>query len=320
MLRLASATMMRAIRAVSVERGPRPAAVRDAGVRRQRPAVRRRHRRRTRHRTHHHPAIARRIQRLRPTGGRCRTPWPPEHPRPAGRRRSRAHRRNRRRPDRSGHATTAGRRIWPERQIFQRAASARYAGQSSEIEVALPAGTITPALIAAAFAEEHEKTYGFRAPNQEPVELIGLSVMARGLPEQPRLPARIPPFAQRVPATRRAWFPAQGWVGHAGHRPRRTDRDDPPGPLIIQGIRRDLPGSEWHDRPRRRPSATSGWRRVSAWSAYLRPAADPSTRVEVGVDAAGDFAADAGGCLQVGQSGHLHPTRRPEMIEQRPLT
>jgi N-methylhydantoinase A len=98
------------------------------------------------------------------------------------------------------------------RQVFQRAAAARYVGQSSEIEVALPEGVVTPAMIATAFAEEHERTYGFRAPAGEPVELIGLSVMARGLPEQPRLPERIPPFAQAVPASRRAWFPGEGWV------------------------------------------------------------------------------------------------------------
>ncbi len=101
----------------------------------------------------------------------------------------------------------------PRRQSFQRAASARYAGQSSEIEVALPDKAVTPATIAALFADEHEKTYGFRAPEGEPVELIGLSVMARGLPEQPRLPNRVPPFAQPVPANRRAWFPNEGWVG-----------------------------------------------------------------------------------------------------------
>jgi N-methylhydantoinase A len=100
----------------------------------------------------------------------------------------------------------------PERQIFQRAAFVRYVGQSSEIEVALPDGAITPALIAALFGDEHEKTYGFRAPVGELVELIGLSVMARGLPEQPRLPGRIPPFAQSVPASRRAWFPGEGWI------------------------------------------------------------------------------------------------------------
>jgi N-methylhydantoinase A len=100
----------------------------------------------------------------------------------------------------------------PERQVFQRAAAARYVGQSSEIEVALPDGVITPGAIAALFGDEHERTYGFRAPAGEAVELMGLSVMARGLPEQPRLPGRIPPFSQDVPAARLAWFPGEGWV------------------------------------------------------------------------------------------------------------
>jgi N-methylhydantoinase A len=99
-----------------------------------------------------------------------------------------------------------------ERQRFQRAAFARYVGQSSEIEVGLPDGTITPAIIASLFAQEHEWTYGFRAPDTEAVELMALSVMARGLPEQPRLPGRIPPFRQAVPTSRRAWFPDLGWV------------------------------------------------------------------------------------------------------------
>jgi N-methylhydantoinase A len=121
----------------------------------------------------------------------------------------------------------------PGRQVFARAAFARYVGQSSEIEVALPEGEVSPGGIAALFADEHERTYGFRAPADEPVELIGLSVMARGLPEQPRLPGRIPPFAQAVPAVRRAWFAGEGWVetpvvdraGLAGVRA---------GPLLVQ--------------------------------------------------------------------------------------
>jgi N-methylhydantoinase A len=119
------------------------------------------------------------------------------------------------------------------RQVFQRAASARYDGQSSEIEVALPDGPITPALIASLFAEEHEKTYGFRAPEGEAVELIGLSVMARGLPEQPRLPGRIPPFAQAVPTSRRAWFPGDGWVD-TPVTDRAGLRGTVAGPLIVQ--------------------------------------------------------------------------------------
>jgi N-methylhydantoinase A len=121
----------------------------------------------------------------------------------------------------------------PARQVFQRAASVRYAGQSSEIEVGLPDGAVTPETIAELFADEHEKTYGFRAPAGEAVELIGLSVMARGLPEQPRLPTRIRPFAQAVPAARRAWFAGEGWVDT-----KVTDRagltGSVRGPLIVQ--------------------------------------------------------------------------------------
>jgi N-methylhydantoinase A len=119
------------------------------------------------------------------------------------------------------------------RHSFQRAAFARYAGQSSEIEVPLPDGFITPETIAARFADEHERTYGFRAPDGEPVELIGLSVMARGLPERPRLPARIPPFAQMVPASRRAWFPGEGWV-ETPVMDRAGLSGSVAGPLIVQ--------------------------------------------------------------------------------------
>ena len=53
--------------------------------------------------------------------------------------------------------------------------------------------------IAELFAEEHERNYGFRAPPEEPVELIGLSVIARGLPDRPRLPAPFRPLPARFP-------------------------------------------------------------------------------------------------------------------------
>jgi N-methylhydantoinase A len=98
------------------------------------------------------------------------------------------------------------------RQSFRRAAQARYLGQSSEIEVPLPDGDISPTEIATLFGDQHERIYGFRAPPEEVVELIGLSTMARGLPERPRLPDRIPPLAAEVPPMRRAWFPGDGWI------------------------------------------------------------------------------------------------------------
>jgi N-methylhydantoinase A len=133
----------------------------------------------------------------------------------------------------AGTQRLAGDGFAADRQTFQRSAYARYAGQSSEIEIALPDGDITPGLIGSLFAAEHEKTYGFRAPDNEPVELISLSVMARGLPDRPRLPGRIPPFAQDVPANRLAWFPHTGWIETPV-----TDRarlsGTVAGPLIVQ--------------------------------------------------------------------------------------
>ena len=100
----------------------------------------------------------------------------------------------------------------PNRQTFTRSAQARYLGQSSEIEVPLPDGPVTPGQIAALFGAQHERTYGFRAPPEEPVELIGLTTMARGLPERPRLPERITPLAATVPPKRLAWFAGDGWI------------------------------------------------------------------------------------------------------------
>ena len=99
----------------------------------------------------------------------------------------------------------------PERQQFRLAAQARYVGQSSEIEVRLPDAGFPPHF-AELFGEEHERNYGFRAPPDEPVELIGLSVIARGMPERPRLPDAIPPASiagSRQPAR---LVSRDGWV------------------------------------------------------------------------------------------------------------
>jgi N-methylhydantoinase A len=102
----------------------------------------------------------------------------------------------------------------PDRRSVRYAALARYVGQSSEIEVPLPVAPaeVLVAELPARFGAEHERVYGFRAPPQEPVELTGLSVIARGMPDKPRLPPRIPPVSGNVPVSRRAWFGAAGWV------------------------------------------------------------------------------------------------------------
>ncbi len=124
----------------------------------------------------------------------------------------------------------------PTRHVFRRAAMARYVGQSSEIAVALPSGSAADILrdLPGLFAAEHERTYGFRAPDKEPVELVALSVVARGLPERPRLPDTVPPARCEGPTTRRAWFAGSGWVktpvmdrAHIADQARS-------GPLIVQ--------------------------------------------------------------------------------------
>lgn len=211
MLRLASATMMRAIRAVSVERGrdPRQFALLAFGG--------------------NGPLFAAEIAREL---GIARVIVPPlpgvfsafgllvadaEH---HGVRSVRA-RLDSVDPDRittalaeleaSGAAQLSHDGFPPTRQAVRRSALARYVGQSSEIEVPLT-GAVSPAAISEAFGAEHEKTYGFRAPPSEPVELMGLSVITRGLPEKPRLPERIAPAASVGPRSRRAWFSQGGWA------------------------------------------------------------------------------------------------------------
>jgi N-methylhydantoinase A len=123
----------------------------------------------------------------------------------------------------------------PARQFFSRSVLARYAGQSSEIGVPLAAGgEQIPEDFAEVFARAHERTYGFRAPVGEPVELTGLSLLARGLPARPRLPDRLAPAAAGPERQRDCWFPGLGW-----HATRIVERgalgpEPTPGPLIVQ--------------------------------------------------------------------------------------
>jgi N-methylhydantoinase A len=122
------------------------------------------------------------------------------------------------------------------RQVLRLSAMARYVGQSSEIAVALPEGDAAAVLQALpeAFGAEHERSYGFRAPAGEPMEIVSLSLIARGVPEHARLPGQIPPARTKTPEQRRAWFDGHGWcetpvISRAGLS--LTPR---PGPLIVQ--------------------------------------------------------------------------------------
>jgi N-methylhydantoinase A len=101
---------------------------------------------------------------------------------------------------------------------LSRAASMRYRGQSFELTVPLGGGRITRATLrrlVEAFGVEHERTYGHRAGPEEPVEMLSLQVVGRGLSDRPRVPDRIRVEDRARPDRRRrpAYFgPTLGWI------------------------------------------------------------------------------------------------------------
>src|ERR1051325_4191968 len=107
----------------------------------------------------------------------------------------------------------------PERIELQRSASLHYQGQSFELRVPLAAGRLEAGALAAleeAFGVEHERTYGHRAGVEEPVELVSLEVVGRGIPDTPRAAsaaaASLAPDIAISEPVRRAYFgPQQAW-------------------------------------------------------------------------------------------------------------
>jgi N-methylhydantoinase A len=103
---------------------------------------------------------------------------------------------------------------------ISRFASLHYQGQSFELRVPVATGALDAAALAAieeAFGAEHERTYGHRAGVDEPVELVSLEVIGRGIPDRPRAEAAaaaaLAPDIVIAAPTRRAYFgPSHGWL------------------------------------------------------------------------------------------------------------
>jgi N-methylhydantoinase A len=93
---------------------------------------------------------------------------------------------------------------------IERSADCRYQGQSFELTVPVTPG---PAL-EEAFGREHERTYGHRAGPDEPVEIVSLRVVGRGLGDRARVVSGTAPprGASPAPSVRRVYFgPQAGW-------------------------------------------------------------------------------------------------------------
>ncbi len=103
------------------------------------------------------------------------------------------------------------------RAKLKRSASLHYKGQSYDLTVSVPDGPIDAAMVKhleEAFGREHEKTYGHRAGPDEPVELVAIQVVGAGLREGGAVPQQVKSSRAepRAQASRRAYFgDTHGW-------------------------------------------------------------------------------------------------------------
>src|SRR5262252_9531445 len=104
-----------------------------------------------------------------------------------------------------------------DRSRLRRSGALHYKGQSFELIGPVPDGPFDAAMVAhleEAFGREHERTYGHRAGPEEPVELVSIQVVGQGL-RQSSVPERV--LQSRIEAKggppRRAYFGTQqGWI------------------------------------------------------------------------------------------------------------
>lgn len=101
---------------------------------------------------------------------------------------------------------------------LKRSAALHYKGQSYELTVPVPDGPIDRRMVAhleEAFGQEHERTYGHRAGPDEPVELVAIQLVGAGLREGSGVPRNVRPSRAEVKsqASRHAWFgDKHGWM------------------------------------------------------------------------------------------------------------
>jgi N-methylhydantoinase A len=125
-----------------------------------------------------------------------------------------------------------------ERARIDRSAALHYKGQSFELVVPVPDGPMDQRMVARleeAFGAEHEKTYGHRAGADEPVELVAIQVVGLGLRAGPKVPERIASSRREPDAgpPRRVFFGAVGWLETPILRRSDLSRRRT-GPLIIE--------------------------------------------------------------------------------------
>lgn len=127
----------------------------------------------------------------------------------------------------------------PERIELSRVANMHYKGQIFELTTPAPDGAIDAAFAAELeerFGQEHERTYGHRAGPEEPVELVSAMLIARGIPEYPRVPERLRVAVGQSSVNQRpAYFgPDHGWLDTRVYTSRAGLAGPVQGPLIVE--------------------------------------------------------------------------------------
>jgi N-methylhydantoinase A len=125
------------------------------------------------------------------------------------------------------------------RARLRRGAALHYQGQTYELAVPVPEGPIDHrmlGLLEEAFGREHEKTYGHRAGPEEPVELVTIQLVGYGIRAGAGVPERVRASRAEPPACgpRQAYFgPERGWIRTPVIR--RPDMARPvAGPVIVE--------------------------------------------------------------------------------------
>ena len=101
-------------------------------------------------------------------------------------------------------------------QQIQTQLDVKYAGQTSDLTINMPAARFSDEslpTITEIFMREHDRTYGYRV--DEPLQLVGIRVIARGTSERPRVPdsVSLDGSATRTPGDRSVYFGSGlGWI------------------------------------------------------------------------------------------------------------
>ena len=126
------------------------------------------------------------------------------------------------------------------RARLKRSAALHYQGQSYELTVSVPEGPIDADMVAhleEAFGQEHERTYGHRAGTEEPVELVAIQLVGSGLRGGGEVPPRVT-SSRMEPAeedARQAYFGDEhGWMDTPVLRRADLDTSRRVGPLIVE--------------------------------------------------------------------------------------